>query len=107
VLWASSGLRDESGPRADHPPLPALAQGLALGGEYGGAATYVARHAPDERRGRRRAGSRPRPRSDVRALLVIGIGPLFAVGAATFSNGAGASPSGFHPAADIFIYSAS
>jgi MFS family permease len=26
-------------------------QGLALGGEYGGAATYVAEHAPDERRG--------------------------------------------------------
>ncbi len=28
-----------------------LAQGLALGGEYGGAATYVAEHAPDGRRG--------------------------------------------------------
>jgi len=28
-----------------------LAQGLALGGEYGGAATYVAEHAPDEKRG--------------------------------------------------------
>src|SRR5882724_266084 len=28
-----------------------LAQGLALGGEYGGAATYVAEHAPDRRRG--------------------------------------------------------
>ena len=26
-------------------------QGLALGGEYGGAATYVAEHAPDHRRG--------------------------------------------------------
>src|SRR5437870_6600356 len=26
-------------------------QGLALGGEYGGAAIYVAEHAPDERRG--------------------------------------------------------
>ena len=26
-------------------------QGLALGGEYGGAAVYVAEHAPDERRG--------------------------------------------------------
>ncbi len=26
-------------------------QGLALGGEYGGAATYVAEHAPDNRRG--------------------------------------------------------
>ncbi|MCO5298200.1 MAG: MFS transporter [Fimbriimonadaceae bacterium] len=28
-----------------------LVQGLALGGEYGGAATYVAEHAPDGRRG--------------------------------------------------------
>jgi MFS family permease len=28
-----------------------LAQGLALGGEYGGAATYVAEHAPDNQRG--------------------------------------------------------
>jgi len=28
-----------------------LIQGLALGGEYGGAATYVAEHAPDNKRG--------------------------------------------------------
>lgn len=28
-----------------------LLQGLALGGEYGGAATYVAEHAPDKKRG--------------------------------------------------------
>ena len=28
-----------------------LLQGLALGGEYGGAATYVAEHAPADRRG--------------------------------------------------------
>src|SRR5215475_2398672 len=28
-----------------------LVQGLALGGEYGGAATYVAEHVPDARRG--------------------------------------------------------
>jgi MFS family permease len=28
-----------------------ILQGLALGGEYGGAATYVAEHVPDERRG--------------------------------------------------------
>ena len=29
-----------------------LVQGLALGGEYGGAATYVAEHSPHEKRGR-------------------------------------------------------
>jgi MFS family permease len=28
-----------------------LLQGLALGGEYGGAATYIAEHSPDDRRG--------------------------------------------------------
>src|SRR4030095_15731182 len=28
-----------------------LAQGLALGGEYGGAGTYVAEHAPEDKRG--------------------------------------------------------
>ncbi|MCS6474176.1 MFS transporter, partial [Burkholderia thailandensis] len=28
-----------------------MIQGLALGGEYGGAATYVAEHAPNDRRG--------------------------------------------------------
>ena len=28
-----------------------LLQGLALGGEYGGAATYIAEHAPNEKRG--------------------------------------------------------
>ncbi len=31
--------------------LSRLAQGLALGGEYGGAATYVAEHAPNNKRG--------------------------------------------------------
>ncbi|HMU38320.1 MAG TPA: MFS transporter [Pseudomonadota bacterium] len=31
--------------------LSRLLQGLALGGEYGGAATYVAEHVPDDKRG--------------------------------------------------------
>ena len=39
-----------------------LLQGLALGGEYGGAATYVAEHAPSNRAATTRRGSRPRPR---------------------------------------------
>ena len=40
-----------------------LLQGLALGGEYGGAATYVAEHAPPGKRGYDTAGSRRRRRS--------------------------------------------
>ena len=39
-----------------------ILQGLALGGEYGGAATYVAEHAPHGKRGAYTAGSRPPPR---------------------------------------------
>lgn len=35
-----------------------MLQGLALGGEYGGAATYVAEHAPSDKRGRGRRGFR-------------------------------------------------
>ena len=41
-----------------------ICQGTALGGEYGGAAIYVAEHAPDDRAARRPAGSSRRPRSD-------------------------------------------
>ena len=37
-----------------------LAQGLALGGEYGGAAIYVAEHSKDEKRGAKPRGSRRR-----------------------------------------------
>ena len=40
-----------------------MLQGLALGGEYGGAATYVAEHAPDDGAAISRPGSRRRPRS--------------------------------------------
>ena len=36
-----------------------LLQGLALGGEYGGAATYVAEHAPPAGAASTPAGSRP------------------------------------------------
>ena len=40
-----------------------MLQGLALGGEYGGAATYVAEHAPRASAASSRAGSRPPRRS--------------------------------------------
>ncbi len=39
-----------------------MAQGLALGGEYGGAAVYVAEHAPQNRRGTIPRSCRPLPR---------------------------------------------
>jgi MFS family permease len=51
-----------------------LAQGLALGGEYGGAATYVAEHAPDERRGRATSWIQTTATVGMfAALLVIGL----------------------------------
>ncbi len=40
-----------------------MLQGLALGGEYGGAAVYVAEHAPSNQRAIPRPSSRPRRRS--------------------------------------------
>jgi MFS family permease len=40
-----------------------MLQGLALGGEYGGAATYVAEHAPHGRAASTPRGSRPPRRS--------------------------------------------
>ena len=49
----AADVRPDRHPRPDHPrDLLRLAQGLALGGEYGGAAIYVAEHAPDHQRGK-------------------------------------------------------
>ncbi len=63
-----------------------LAQGLALGGEYGGAATYVAEHSPDQKRGY--ATSWIQTTATVGMLLALVIIGLcrFALPAAEFSR---------------------
>ena len=49
-----------------------LLQGLALGGEYGGAATYVAEHAPKNEKPRSDRGPRREgPRVRVEAVLAL------------------------------------
>jgi MFS family permease len=51
-----------------------LAQGLALGGEYGGAAIYVAEHSPDEQRGQNTSWIQTTATMGLLlALVVIGI----------------------------------
>src|SRR2546430_1598150 len=63
-----------------------LAQGLALGGEYGGAATYVAEHSSDEQRGRATSWIQTTATVGMfAALLVIGIVRLLQ-NPTTFSN---------------------
>ena len=63
-----------------------LAQGLALGGEYGGAATYVAEHAADTKRGYTTAWIQTTATLGMLfALVVIGVCRV-GMEAATFSN---------------------
>ena len=63
-----------------------LAQGLALGGEYGGAATYVAEHAPDPRRGYATSWIQTTATVGMLlALVVIGLTRL-SMSSATFSS---------------------
>jgi len=71
-----------------------LAQGLALGGEYGGAATYVAEHARPHERGY--ATSYIQTTATLGfflALLVIGLSRIY-MDARCSPNGAGAFRSG-------------
>src|SRR6202047_5199929 len=63
-----------------------LAQGLALGGEYGGAATYVAEHSPDHKRGYNTAWIQTTATLGMfLALFVIGLCRTV-MAATTFSN---------------------
>jgi MFS family permease len=63
-----------------------LAQGLALGGEYGGAATYVAEHAADHKRGYTTAWIQTTATVGMLfSLVVIGVCRV-SMEAATFSN---------------------
>src|SRR5216110_354249 len=63
-----------------------LAQGLALGGEYGGAATYVAEHSPDTKRGYNTAWIQTTATLGMFfALLIIGVTRV-SMEASTFAN---------------------
>ncbi|AHE53523.1 MFS transporter [Sphingomonas sanxanigenens] len=62
-----------------------LAQGLALGGEYGGAATYVAEHAPNNKRGLYTSWIQTTATFGLFAALLVVIGFRFAVGEEAFA----------------------
>ena len=61
-----------------------LIQGLALGGEYGGAATYVAEHAPEGRRGLWTSWIQTTATLGLFAALLVVIGLRTALGEAEF-----------------------
>ena len=63
-----------------------LLQGLALGGQYGGAATYVAEHAPDGRRGFYTSWIQTTATLGLFAALLVVIGTRTAVGEAAFTD---------------------
>jgi MFS family permease len=63
-----------------------LLQGLALGGEYGGAATYVAEHAPDDRRGFHTSFIQTTATLGLFAALLVVIGTRFALGEQAFAS---------------------
>ncbi|MDX3901763.1 MAG: MFS transporter [Sphingobium sp.] len=62
-----------------------LAQGLALGGEYGGAATYVAEHAPPGKRGLYTSWIQTTATFGLFAALLVVIGFRFALGEEAFA----------------------
>ena len=66
--------------------LMRLAQGLALGGEYGGAATYVAEHAPEGKRGLYTSWIQTTATFGLFAALLVVIGFRFALGEEAFAE---------------------
>ena len=63
-----------------------LLQGLALGGEYGGAATYVAEHAPAGRRGLHTSFIQTTATLGLFAALLVVIGTRTLLGEAAFAD---------------------
>lgn len=63
-----------------------LLQGLALGGEYGGAATYVAEHAPNNKRGLYTSFIQTTATLGLFAALLVVIGTRTAVGEEAFKE---------------------
>ena len=63
-----------------------LLQGLALGGEYGGAATYVAEHAPNDKRGFYTSFIQTTATLGLFAALLVVIGVRYAVGEQGFKD---------------------
>src|SRR5687767_8158688 len=63
-----------------------LLQGLALGGEYGGAATYVAEHAPQGRRGFYTSWIQTTATLGLFAALLVVIGTRTALGEEAFAD---------------------
>jgi len=66
--------------------LMRLIQGLALGGEYGGAATYVAEHAPNEKRGLYTSFIQTTATLGLFAALLVVIGTRMLVGEEAFKD---------------------
>ena len=62
-----------------------LLQGLALGGEYGGAATYVAEHAPDNKRGLYTSWIQTTATLGLFAALLVTIGSRAMIGEEAFA----------------------
>ena len=63
-----------------------MLQGLALGGEYGGAATYVAEHAPNHRRGEYTSWIQTTATLGLFLSLIIILGTRTLIGEAAFAD---------------------